>query len=296
MMTFSEPDPIFFVPNPDCPTAADCTAHPAALTRPVFFISPYGFSDSIIASPATERAFFLSTSVHAAAPRSTPRSASSSARTASRPTIPRSRTPQATRAVCSVTPRPGWNTSSAPTRLRPPPSPGRIRSWSRTLTSQAAPPSEPGPAAKVPGLANTGNPANGEVARSRHRTPGSGKPRIAPADSTIPRSDGYCTSVLSRASACRIARVSALSPIAMAAAVALRGRRRRRGLRGGRRIATGPDGHPGARGRPRRTGRAGRWPGLTQLSRSGRLAASLGAARDSRNGGGPWCWAGWSLG
>ena len=40
------------------------------------------------------------------------------------------------------------------------------------------------------------------------------------------------------------------------------------------------------------------WPvaGLTPLSRSGRLAASLGAARDSRNGGGPRCWAGWSLG
>jgi hypothetical protein len=56
VVTFSEPDP----------TAADCTAHPAALTRPVFFISTYGFSDSIIASPATERAFFLSTSVHAA--------------------------------------------------------------------------------------------------------------------------------------------------------------------------------------------------------------------------------------
>jgi hypothetical protein len=52
--------------NPDCPTAADCTAHPAALTRPVFFISTYGFWDSIIASPATEKAFFLSTSVHAA--------------------------------------------------------------------------------------------------------------------------------------------------------------------------------------------------------------------------------------
>ena len=66
VMTFSEPDPIFSVANPDCPTAADCTAHPAALTRPVFFISTYGFSDSIIASPATERAFFLSTSVHAA--------------------------------------------------------------------------------------------------------------------------------------------------------------------------------------------------------------------------------------
>jgi hypothetical protein len=66
VMTFSEPDPIFSVPNPDCPTAADCTAHPAALTRPVFFISTYAFSDSIIASPAMERACFLSTSVHAA--------------------------------------------------------------------------------------------------------------------------------------------------------------------------------------------------------------------------------------
>jgi hypothetical protein len=39
--------------------------------------------------------------------------------------------PQATRAACSVTPRPGWNTRCAATRLRPPPSPGRIRSWSR---------------------------------------------------------------------------------------------------------------------------------------------------------------------
>ncbi len=66
VMTFSEPDPIFSVPNPDCTTAPDCMAHPAALTRPVFFISTYGFSDSIIASPATERAFFLSTSVRAA--------------------------------------------------------------------------------------------------------------------------------------------------------------------------------------------------------------------------------------
>jgi hypothetical protein len=66
VMTFSEPNPIWSAPNPDCPTAADCTAHPAALTRPVFFISTYGFWDSIIASPATEKAFFLSTSVHAA--------------------------------------------------------------------------------------------------------------------------------------------------------------------------------------------------------------------------------------
>jgi hypothetical protein len=66
VMTFSEPNPIWSAPNPDCPTAADCTADPAALTRPAFFISTYGFWDSIIASPATERAFFISTSVHAA--------------------------------------------------------------------------------------------------------------------------------------------------------------------------------------------------------------------------------------
>jgi hypothetical protein len=66
VLTFSEPNPIWSAPNPDCPTAAECTADPAALTRPVFFISTYGFWDSIIASPATERAFFLSTSVRAA--------------------------------------------------------------------------------------------------------------------------------------------------------------------------------------------------------------------------------------
>jgi pimeloyl-ACP methyl ester carboxylesterase len=66
VMTFSLPNPIWAAPNPDCPTAADCTAHPAALTQPVFFISTHGFWDSIIASPVTETIFFLSTSVHAA--------------------------------------------------------------------------------------------------------------------------------------------------------------------------------------------------------------------------------------
>ena len=141
VMTFSEPDPIFSVPNPDCPTAADCTAHPAALTRPVFSIATYGFWDSIIASPATERAFFLGTSVHAALGIIL----SSDGKPA---TTPRSRTPhRQPRAVCSVTPRPGWNTSCAATRLRPP-SPGRIRSWSRKLTGQAALPSEPGASGK----------------------------------------------------------------------------------------------------------------------------------------------------
>jgi hypothetical protein len=66
VMTFSLPNPAWAAPNPDCPTAADCTADPAALTRPVFFISTHGFWDSIIASPATEHGFFLSVSGHAA--------------------------------------------------------------------------------------------------------------------------------------------------------------------------------------------------------------------------------------
>ena len=66
VLTFSLPNPIWAAPNSDCPTAADCTADPAALTRPVFFISTHGFWDSIIASPATENAFYLSTTVHAA--------------------------------------------------------------------------------------------------------------------------------------------------------------------------------------------------------------------------------------
>ena len=66
VLTFSLPNSSWAAANPDCPTAADCTAHPAALIRPVFFISTHGFWDSIIASPATEKAFVLSTSVHAA--------------------------------------------------------------------------------------------------------------------------------------------------------------------------------------------------------------------------------------
>ncbi len=66
VMTFSLPNPVWAAPNPDCPTAADCTADPAALTRPVFFVSTHGFWDSIIASPATEKAYFLSAPVHAA--------------------------------------------------------------------------------------------------------------------------------------------------------------------------------------------------------------------------------------
>jgi hypothetical protein len=66
VMTFSLPNAVWAAPNPDCPTAADCTAHPGALTRPAFFVSTHGFFDSVIASPATERAYFLSAPVHAA--------------------------------------------------------------------------------------------------------------------------------------------------------------------------------------------------------------------------------------
>lgn len=58
--------PDLFRPQSRLPDRGRLHGSPAALTRPVFFISTYGFSDSIIASPATERAFFLSTSVHAA--------------------------------------------------------------------------------------------------------------------------------------------------------------------------------------------------------------------------------------
>src|SRR5215831_18157083 len=66
VMTFSLPNSVWSGPNPDCPTTADCTANPSALTQPVFFVSTYGFWDAIIASPATEKAYFNSTSVHAA--------------------------------------------------------------------------------------------------------------------------------------------------------------------------------------------------------------------------------------
>ena len=66
VLTFSLPNSFWAAPNPDCPTAADCTADPAALTQPAFFISTHGFWDSIIASPVTETIDFLSTTVHTA--------------------------------------------------------------------------------------------------------------------------------------------------------------------------------------------------------------------------------------
>jgi hypothetical protein len=66
VLTFSLPNTFWVRPNPDCPTRAACMYDPAALRCPVFFISTHGAIDAAAASPATERAFFRSTTVHAA--------------------------------------------------------------------------------------------------------------------------------------------------------------------------------------------------------------------------------------
>lgn len=66
LITFSLPNARLVGANPDCPTAADCTFAPSLLTRPAFFVSTHGRIDSLIASPATETAFFDSVPGHAA--------------------------------------------------------------------------------------------------------------------------------------------------------------------------------------------------------------------------------------
>ncbi len=66
VLAFSLPNRFWARPNPDCRTRADCTANPAALTQPLFLISTHGSFDAVIASPATEVAYFRSTKVHAA--------------------------------------------------------------------------------------------------------------------------------------------------------------------------------------------------------------------------------------
>ena len=77
VMTFSLPslstvtNP-FLPANPACPLTATqqenaCYFNPAALTVPTFFIGTRGGSDSVIASPATETAFYNSVSGHFAA-------------------------------------------------------------------------------------------------------------------------------------------------------------------------------------------------------------------------------------
>src|SRR6266700_256314 len=62
VMTFSLPNSVWSGPNPDCPTAADCTSDPAALTQPVFFVSTYGLCFFFNDTATTEKAYFLSTS------------------------------------------------------------------------------------------------------------------------------------------------------------------------------------------------------------------------------------------
>lgn len=66
LMTFSLPNTVWVGSNPDCATAADCQYNPASLTQPAFFIATHGLLDSIIASPATEKAFYASVRGHAA--------------------------------------------------------------------------------------------------------------------------------------------------------------------------------------------------------------------------------------
>ena len=79
VMTFSEPNPIWAAPNPDCPTAADCTADPAALTQPASSSPP---TDSGIRSSRARPRKRPSSSASPC----TRRSASSSTPTANRPT------------------------------------------------------------------------------------------------------------------------------------------------------------------------------------------------------------------
>jgi len=66
VLTFSLPNTFWARPNPGCSPRPNCVPNPAALTQPVFFISTYGPFDSFFASPATENAFYNSTTVHAA--------------------------------------------------------------------------------------------------------------------------------------------------------------------------------------------------------------------------------------
>jgi hypothetical protein len=66
LMTFSLPNTAWVGANPNCPTAADCMYNPALLTRPAFLTSTRGLTDAVIASPATQTAFYNSIPGHAA--------------------------------------------------------------------------------------------------------------------------------------------------------------------------------------------------------------------------------------
>jgi pimeloyl-ACP methyl ester carboxylesterase len=66
LMTFSLPNRMWVGANPNCPTAADCMYDPALLTQPTFLTSTNGLADALIASPATQKAFYNSIPGHAA--------------------------------------------------------------------------------------------------------------------------------------------------------------------------------------------------------------------------------------
>jgi hypothetical protein len=66
VLPFSLPNTFWVAPNPDCPTRQDCMFGLSGLTMPVFLISTHGPFDAVIASPATERAYFRSMKVHGA--------------------------------------------------------------------------------------------------------------------------------------------------------------------------------------------------------------------------------------
>jgi pimeloyl-ACP methyl ester carboxylesterase len=58
LMTFSLPNKTWVGANPNCPTAADCMYDPSKLTQPAFLTTTRGGLDSVIASPATQKAFY----------------------------------------------------------------------------------------------------------------------------------------------------------------------------------------------------------------------------------------------
>lgn len=66
VMTFSLPAKFLSMPNPDCPTSADCTAEPGLLTQPIFLMSTFGPLDQVIDSPPVARGQYDAVPGHAA--------------------------------------------------------------------------------------------------------------------------------------------------------------------------------------------------------------------------------------
>ncbi len=58
LMTFSLPDSIYALPNPDCPTSAYCAKDVALIKQPTFLISTYGPTDAVIDNPQVEAQYY----------------------------------------------------------------------------------------------------------------------------------------------------------------------------------------------------------------------------------------------